>query len=303
MGRGPLPSGVRCRTSVLCVSVSLWFVGVALAQDAGLAQGVQQVREGDFEAAVVTLEAAAIRLEAQAGRQGEAAQARLHIGVARVGLGDLDAARVEFRSALRLDPTLRVAEDRFSPKVVRVFEAARQEIAAQAKPEPKQGSKVPLYVVGALGAAGAGVALAAGGGDGTPPPGSASFSNARFTTPVILCPNGSVSAPLPFTVLVDATNGTAATLAIRSATVRMTIVESPEVPSEVGQSTTQPGTPVPASVPAHTTLSMQVQSALLCTNQAGGVSRYNDWTALVTLETSAGSFNLGTADRLRVNLP
>jgi hypothetical protein len=280
----------------------LSFASAASAQDSGLAQGLQQVREGDYEAAVVTLESAARRLEAQAGRQGEAAQARLHLGVARVGLGDLDAARLEFRSALRLDPMLRVAEDRFSPKVVRVFESARQDVATQTAPEPKKSSKKALFIVGGLGAAGAGIAIAASGG-GTPTPGSASFSNAHFEAPVILCPNGSVSSPLPFTVLVDATNGTANALTIRSASVRMTIVESPAVPSEVGQSTTQPGNPIPASVPARTNLTMQVQSALLCTNLADGAQRSNFWTGLVTLETSAGSFNLGTSNRLEVNLP
>jgi len=280
----------------------LSFASAASAQDSGLAQGLQQVREGDYEAAVVTLESAARRLEAQAGRQGEAAQARLHLGVARVGLGDLDAARLEFRAALRLDPTLRVAEDRFSPKVVRVFESARQDVATQTAPEPKKSSKKTLLIVGGLGAAGAGIAIAASGG-GTPAPGSASFSNAHFEAPVILCPNGSVSSPLPFTVLVDATNGTANALTIRSASVRMTIVESPAVPSEVGQSTTQPGNPIPASVPARTNLTMQVQSALLCTNLADGAQRSNFWTGLVTLETSAGSFNLGTSNRLEVNLP
>ena len=154
-----------------------------------------------------------------------------------------------------------MAEDRFSPKVVREFESARQEVAAQTKPEPPKSSKKPLLIiVSAVGAAGAGFAIAASGGNGTSTPGSASFSNARFTTPIILCPNGSESAPLPFTVLVDAGNGTDAVLAIRSATVRMTIVESPEVPSEVGQSTTQPGMPIPASVPARTNLSIQVRA-------------------------------------------
>ena len=281
----------------------LSIASAASAQDGGLAQGLQQVREGDYEAAVVTLEAAARRLEAQAGRQGEAAQARLHLGVARVGLGDLDAARLEFRSALRLDPTLRVGEDRFSPKVVRVFESARQDVATQTAPEPKKSSKKTLLIVGALGAAGAGVAIAASGGGGTPAPGSASFTNARFTTPVILCPNGSVSSPLPFTVLVDASNGTGSTVAIHAASVRMTIVESPAVPSEVGQSTTQPGTAIPNSVPARTNLGVQVQSELLCSNQPSSAPRNNFWTALVTLETSAGSFNLSTAGRLEVNLP
>ncbi len=266
-------------------------------------QGVQQVREGDFEAAVVTLEAAARRLEAQAGRQAEAAQARLHLGVARVALGDLEAARVEFRAALRLDATLRVAEDRFSPKVVRVFESARQELAAQTRPEPKKSSREPLIIIGAVGAAGAAIAIAASVGNGTPPPGSPSFSNARFTTPVILCPNGSVSAPLPFTVLVDASNEAGSALTVRSTRVEMRIVESLAVPSEVGQSATRPATPVPASVPARTDLSIQVQSELLCTNFAGGPSRSNFWSGLVTLETGAGTFNLGTTNRLEVNLP
>ncbi len=285
------------------VAVFVAVAATAAAQDPGLAQGVQQVREGDFEAAVVTLEATASRLEAQAGRQGEAAQARLYLGVARVGLNDLDAAQGDFRRALRLDSALRVSEAEFSPKVVRVFEAARQEIAAQAKPEPKKSSKTPFLAVGALGAAGAGIALAASGGDSAPP-GGVSFANARFTSDVILCPNGSVSAPLPFTILVDASNGASSAVTIRSVTVQMTIVASPEVPSEVGQSTTQPGRPIPDVVPGRTNLSIQVQSALLCTNQPGGVVRHNEWTALVTLVTSAGSFNLGTADdRLTVNLP
>jgi hypothetical protein len=175
-------------------------------------------------------------------------------------------------------------------------------VATPTAPEPKKSSKKTLFIVGGIAAAGAGIAIAASGG-GTAAPGSASFSNARFTTPVILCPNGSVSAPLPFTVLVDASNDTGSAVQIRSASVRMTIVESSAVPSEVGQSTTQPGTAIPASVPARTSLSVDVQSALLCTNQPNSAARSNFWTALVTLETSAGSFNLGTANPLEVNLP
>lgn len=290
---------------VLVVLACLSVVDFAAAQDAGLARGIQQVREGDFEAAVSTLEEAARRLEAEPGRRLEAAQARLQLGIARVALTELDAAREEFKAALGHDPSLRIGEDRFSPKVVRVFESARQELLAQAAPAKKGGSKAPLVAVGALAAVGGGVALAAGGGGGgsSPPPPAPSFTNAHFSPTVILCPNGNVNAPLPFTVLVDANNGADATLAIRSVSVRMTIVESPDVPSEVGQSTTQPGSPLPDTVAARSSVTVQIGSALLCTNLPGGVSRYNDWTALVTLETSAGTFNLGTADRLRVNLP
>jgi hypothetical protein len=277
----------------------------ALAEDAGLAQGIQQVREGDFEAAVITLEAAARRLDAEPGRRAEATQARLQLGVAHVALTQLDAAREAFKAALGHDPSLRLGEDRFSPKVVRVFESARQELLAGAAPPRKPGSKAPLYVLGGLAAVGGGVALAAGGGGGgsSPPPPAPSFTNGRFSPTVILCPDGDVNAPLPFTVLVDASNPRDAALSIRSVTVRMTIVESPQVPSEVGQSTTQPGSPLPDTIAARSSLTVQIGSALLCTNLPGGVSRYNDWTALVTLETSAGTFNVGTSDRLRVNLP
>ncbi len=288
---------------MLAALLALGLATTAVAQDAGLAVGLQQIREGDFEAAVISLEAAARRLESEAGQALSAAQARLHLGVAWVALTQLEAAREDFKAALRHDPTLRVGEDRFSPKVVRVFESARQDLAAQAAPAKKRSSKTPLVVIGGLAAAGAGVAIAAGGGGTTPPPGTASLANARFATPVILCPNGQVNVALPFTLLVDATNGTASTFSIASVSVQMTIVDSPEVPSEVGQSTTQGGTPLPASIAARASLTVQVESALLCTNLAGGVSRYNDWTALVTLQTSAGSFNLGTGDRLRVNLP
>lgn len=291
----------RMLAAVACVSLAQSAVG----QDAGLAQGIQQVREGDFEAAVVTLEEVALRLEGDAGRRLEAAQARLQLGIARVALTQLDAAREAFKAALGHDPSLRIGEDRFSPKVVRVFESVRQELATQAAPAKKGGAKAPLLVVGALAAVGGGVALAAGGGGAgsSPPPPTPSFTNARFATPVILCPNGNVNTPLPFTVLIDANNAGDVALSIRSVTVRMTIVESPDVPSEVGQSTTQPGSPLPDTIAARSSVTVQIGSALLCTNLPGGVSRYNDWTALVTLETSAGTFNLGTADRLRVNLP
>jgi len=298
-----LTSWRRILASILACTLVL----TSWAEDAGLALGLQQVREGDFEAAVVTLAAAAQRLEAQPNQAKDAAQARLHLGVARVALTQVDAALDDFKAALRHDPTLRVGEDRFSPKVVRVFETARQELAATSaaqKPAAKKGSrKAVLVVVGAAAAAGIGIAAASGGSPPSTSPGAASFSNARFEGGVILCPNGSADAPLPFTLLVDAANPTPAAVSIASTSVLMRIVESPEVPSEVGQSVTLDGSPLPSSVASHTNVTLRIGAALLCTNAPGGVSRYNDWTALVTLQTSAGSFNLNTSDRLRVNLP
>ncbi|WP_410964454.1 hypothetical protein, partial [Salmonella sp. SAL4447] len=54
------------------------------------------------------------------------------------------------------------------------------------------------------GAAAGAVVLATRGED--PAAGTVNLTNARFTQPVIVCPNGSVDVPLPFSVLVDVDN-------------------------------------------------------------------------------------------------
>ena len=273
--------------------------------DPELAAGIGQVNAGDFEGALTTLDRVARRLEAQPAGAKERAQALLYLGIAYVALDQNEAARQRFREALALDGSLRLTPDRHSPKVIAVFEQARREPVAAAPGAAKRGgAKLPLLLVGA-GAAAAGIAIAAGGGGAqTPPQGNVSFANARFATTVILCPNGSVDVPAGFSLLVDALNGRSTPLSISAASVTMSIANSPEVPSEVGFTSSRPSSAMPNVVPGSTSPSVQVDSTLLCNNTAGGPARFNDWSAVVTLTTSAGVFTLQTQeDRLRVNLP
>src|SRR5688572_25668252 len=90
--------------------------------EAEVARGVAQVRDGDFEGAITTLEAAIAALRAEPGRSRPLlVQAYIQSGVAHVALDHEDLARRAFREALGLDPNLRLETDRFSPKVVRSF--------------------------------------------------------------------------------------------------------------------------------------------------------------------------------------
>jgi hypothetical protein len=158
----------------------------AAAQDPGLAAGIRQVDEGDFEGAVTTLGPVADRLAAKGGH--DAAQACLYLGIAHLAIDQGDAARARFREALGHEPSLRLAADRFSPKVITAFEEARRdrEAAARAaepspgaKPQPKKGhAGRTVLLAGAAVAAGAGIALAVG-GDSTPATGEVTLAGTR----------------------------------------------------------------------------------------------------------------------------
>ncbi len=299
------------RALVLLLGLALPVSGQQPAQtgDDDLASGIRQVREGDFEVAIVTLEGVARRLEADGGRPRAAAEARLFLGVAQVALGQLDAARASFRAALVSYPDLTASEAQFSPKVIRVFDQARAELHPQRR---SKGSKTPIVVAGVVGAAAATVAIIAASGSSGDSPGSSQqpapsgtvgFDNARFSAPVLLCEDGSVDVALPFAILVDADNPASSALTVRSVAVQMAIVDSPSEPSEVGFTSIRSATATPSSVPARTGPSVRVESTLLCSNGRGDPERYNDWVGLVTLETSAGTFSVETQDRVRVNLP
>lgn len=145
--------------------------------DPELATGISQVQEGDFEGAVLTLDAVAGRLAAAPERSGEAARAFLYLGIAYVGLGQESLARSKFRQALLKDRALRLGPDEFSAKVIRAFEAARQALDSRgaSEKEARKKSRKPLFLLGAGAAGAAGLAVALGGERPNSPP-TASFS-------------------------------------------------------------------------------------------------------------------------------
>jgi hypothetical protein len=288
--------------SLLLVYEPLPTLAQSVRPDPELTEGLRQLREGDYEGAVTTLRRVVERLSTDRSRSGELVQALLHLGIAHVALDQTDAAKARFGQALTHDPTLTLSPERFSPKVIRTFEAAREE-ARKASPPPEKkghGGRTALIVIGGAAAAAAGIALATGGGVGANGP--PTLANARFGTTVLVCENGSNGVPLSFTVLVDAVNPASAPLIINSATTTIHIVES-SIASEIGFASSQASTVMPATLGGGARDTVQVQSSLRCGNGEGDPPRINVWKGMVTFSTSAGLFTLDMQDELRINIP
>jgi hypothetical protein len=194
MARNSLATGLA-----ILLAVALPAAPQGVVADPDVARGVKQVDEGDYDAAILTLDAAVRRLATERGRQAELGQAYLYLGVAYLAKGHETSAKARFRDALRQVRDLDLSPDRFAPRVIEVFEKTRDEVAP--KPvERKQGgaSKLPI-VIGGIALAAGGVALAAGGGseDGSPPDGGpreTSFPNevlaAGAERPYLVTPGG-----------------------------------------------------------------------------------------------------------------
>ncbi len=176
----------------MTLSLCALALAVALAEgtsakDPALARGIALVREGEFEAAVLTLDRVVRRLAASPRRDHDLTLAYLYLGIAYLELDQSLSARARFREALALEPGMRLDPRSFSPQVIRAFEATRQDAAPAvaaapppaAGPEPsplpaptpspepqKRRSAVPWIIAGG-GAAVAGVAAAAVGGGTT----------------------------------------------------------------------------------------------------------------------------------------
>jgi hypothetical protein len=264
-----------------------------------VAEGVSQVKAGDFEGAVLTLDRAVRRLTGQPGNERLLVQAYLHLGVALVALEQRENARARFKEALALDPALRLGADAFSPKVIAVFEEARREASASRAASGSKSGRKWLWVGLGAAAAGTATALALSGGEQVPP----SFADARFGARTVLCPDGAVEQPVDVSVLADVGAGSS-TLLVQAATVELVVTASPVVPSEVGVPSLRPTTGLtPSSVAEGSRVTVRVDTTLLCTNFTGGPSRFQEWTARLSLSTSEGLFRLETSDRLRVELP
>jgi hypothetical protein len=266
----------------------------AQSADPELAQGVRQVREGDFEGAVTTLESVVRRLSSAPDRSRDLVQAYVSLGVAYVALDQRDLARSRFGEALARDRNLKLSASAYSPKVLTVFEEARQR--ARQAAQGRQGSKAPYIIAGAAAAAG-GVVLATRGGSDA----SAAFSGARFGSLVAVCPDDSVNVLVQVLILVEAQAGSSS-LSIDAAAAQLIIVASADA-GEVGFASTQATNVSPMVVASKAHATLQVGTVLICNNGPGDPGRFNEWKGRVTFTTSAGVFTVETADRLRVNIP
>lgn len=164
------------RVVCLCLALGLVAEPSLYAQalaDAEVAKGIKEVEDGDLDAAIFTLDAAARRLTGDPARTRDLAQAYLYLAIAYLGKGHETLTKARFKDALTHDKDLSLSPEKFAPRVLELFEKAKEELgrsdpaeaAAPAQAEKKKGgSKKGLVLLGVGGAAAAGILVASGGG-------------------------------------------------------------------------------------------------------------------------------------------
>jgi len=162
------------------VAIALAVAPGAGAQEEDLAKGIALVDDGDYDAAILVLDTVSRRLAPDPARARDLSQAYVYLGIAYLGKGHEAAAKAKFKEAVAQIKDLSLSPDKYPPKVIDAFEAAKSEAASAARtssepspataepaPVPKKGGSGKLLLIGGGVAVAAGVALAAGGGGGS----------------------------------------------------------------------------------------------------------------------------------------
>jgi hypothetical protein len=151
--------------------------------DPDVRRGIALVDDGEYDAAILALDGAARRLAADEKHSArDLAEAYFYLGVAYLGKGHETSARARFREAVRQMRDMSPSPEKFPPRVIELFEKAREESKADAPaaapapaPAPaavpakeKKGGSRTLLIVGGVALVGGGAALALGGGDDDP---------------------------------------------------------------------------------------------------------------------------------------
>ena len=146
--------------------------------DADVRRGIALVDEGEYDSAILALDAAVRRLAADKAHSApDLAQAYFYLGVAYLGKGHETSAKARFREAVQQARDMSPSPEKFPPRVIELFEKAKEESRVErsaatsgtlpsAEPKKKGGSSKALLVVAGVAAVGGGAALALGGGGG-----------------------------------------------------------------------------------------------------------------------------------------
>jgi tetratricopeptide (TPR) repeat protein len=172
---------VRNRALALFLVLGLATVGAPQPPvgDPDVRRGIALVDEGEYDSAILALDAAVRRLAADKGHStADLAEAYFYLGVAYLGKGHETSAKARFREAVQQARDMSPSPEKFPPRVIELFEKARDEARAErpavgtaaststvAEPKKKGGSKA-LLVIGGVALAGGGAAVALGGGGG-----------------------------------------------------------------------------------------------------------------------------------------
>jgi TonB family protein len=124
---------MRARAAVVACALALAAPPArAQAPDRELAAAIQLLESGDLAGAVDALTAAVRALSGQPARAKDLARAHLHLGIAYALVDPPQdrAAQASFREALKADPAVAMPADRYPARVVRLFNAAREDAGA-----------------------------------------------------------------------------------------------------------------------------------------------------------------------------
>jgi PKD domain-containing protein len=110
----------------------------AATVDPELAKGIAQVKQGEYELGVLTLDSFVRKVADPAARADEVSEALLYLGAAYVHLGEEPLARGKFRDALARRADLSAEGRGLSDKVLTLFNTVRDEMRSAA-PRPSMG--------------------------------------------------------------------------------------------------------------------------------------------------------------------
>jgi hypothetical protein len=285
-----------------------------------LEKGIRQVEGGEFDDAVMTLDAAARALALEGRRPRELARAYTYLAIAYFQMGQEQAAKAVFLAALRADKELRLDPGQLPPKVVQFFQdAAREANVSLATAAPsaatttgtkgKSSKVVPILIGVGAAVAGVGVVVAAGGKDSVTTP----TTTLPAATTTLAQLSASVTSPQRSTNLVCTQNvSVLVTLTNRGATsVSVTGVRHESRVVSGGCGAAQPFTFLPAAALVSPNQTVTVLNDTLFNGGSGccipgrvcNGNFFCEFTEVLTVvtgigEVPAGGFNFGvTYDR------
>lgn len=101
-----------------------------------LERGKKYYEAGDFDRAITEMRKALEALEKmnkQKARIEVLIDAHTHLGMAYVGVGNIAKAKEQFKETVRLDPARKLSSDYYSPKIISIFNEAREEVLVKEK--------------------------------------------------------------------------------------------------------------------------------------------------------------------------
>jgi hypothetical protein len=305
-------------------------IPAATAQEvADLEKGIRQVEGGEFEDAVITLDAVARRLALEGRQPKDLARAYTYLAIAYLQMSQEQTAKAKFLEALHADKDLRLDPKQLPPKVIQFFQDAEREAKAAAAtasapvPSPatpatstpsgstttpaakgKSSKTIPILIGAGAAVAGVGALAAAGGKDSVSTP-TTTLPPATTTLAQL---SASVTSPQRNTNIVCTQNVSAVvTLTNRGpSSVMVTGVRHENRSVSGGCSAAQPFTFSPAAVLVGANQTVTVLSNTLFANGSGccnpntvcNGTGFCEFTAILTVVTSvgevpAGGFNYG----------